>query len=124
LGTEPASQPVEERLRAGGHGGGVDETRAPRQIFDEHVLSHRHRGEERELLVDESDAVGARVARRGNARHAACNANLSAVGCDDSSENVHQRALARAVRAHERVGFARLNGKMGVLERADAGERL
>ena len=124
LWTEPAPEPVEERLRAGGHGGGVDEAGAPRKIFDEHVLRHRHRREQRELLMDESDAVGARVARRGNARHAARNTNLSALGCDDSSENVHQRALARAVRAHERVGFARLNGKMGVLERADAGEGL
>ena len=124
LWTEPAPESVEERLRAGSHGGGVDEPGAPRKIFDEHVLRHRHRREQRELLMDESDAVGARVARRGNARHAACNTNLSALGCDDSSENVHQRALARAVRAHERVRFARLNGKMGVLERADAREGL
>ena len=124
LWTEPATQPVEERLCARGHCGGVDEAGAPRKVFDEHVLRHGHRGEERELLMDESDAVGARVARRGNARHAACNTNFSALGCDDSSENVHQRALARAVRAHERVGFARLNGKMGVLERADAREGL
>ena len=124
LWTEPATQPVEERLRAGGHGGGIDEAGAPWKIFDEHVLRHRHGREQRELLMDESDTVGARIARRGDARHAACNTNFSALGCDDSSENVHQRALARAVRAHERVGFARLNGKMGVLERADASEGL
>ena len=118
------TQSVEERLCTRGHPGEIDEAGAPWKIFDEHVLRHGHGRKQRELLMDESDAVGARIARRGDARHAACNANLSALGCDDASENVHQRALARAVRAHERVGFARLDGKIGVLERADASEGL
>jgi hypothetical protein len=124
LWTEPAPESVEERLRAGSDGGGVDEPGAPRKIFDQHVLRHRHRREQRELLMDESNAVGARVAGRSNARHAARDTNLSSLGCDDSSENVHERALTRAIGAHERVRFARLNGKMSIFECADAGEGL
>ena len=40
LRSEPAPEPVEERPRAGGHGGGVDEPGASRKIFDEHILRH------------------------------------------------------------------------------------
>ena len=74
--------------------------------------------------MDESDAVSASIAWRGNAHHAACNPNVSFLRRNNSSENVHQRALARAIRAHERVGFACLDGKVSVFEGADAAEGL
>ena len=86
---------------------------------------------ERQLLVNQRHAAPPRLERRGRRIGAALDRHRSGIGGDRSGEHVHQRALAGAVLADERVHLSRpdadeidaVEGHRGPEALANAGER-
>jgi hypothetical protein len=80
--------------------------------------------EERELLVDDSDPVRARVLRRVDANRLAVELDLAGVGRHDPGEDLHQRRLAGAVLADDGVDRAARDVQVHAVERLHAAEAL
>ena len=89
----------------------------------EQVLRDRHPREERELLKDHADAVGAGSGCDRVRDVLAVEAHDARLGSDDAAEDLDQRALAGAVLADERVYLAELSGQVACGEGAHAAER-
>ena len=75
-------------------------------VGQSHILGDREIGNERRILVDRDDTRAARLRRRAKAPHHAVEGYGSAVRLKDAGENLYQRALACAVRPHQRVNLA------------------
>src|SRR5262249_29422155 len=95
----------------------VDDPATPDLDPQEDVVEDRQVRRQRELLLDEADAVPDGVTRRPVADRLAVDEDLAGVGRDGAGDDLAQRRLARAVLADERVDLAG-----GELE-ADVGER-
>ena len=94
--------------------GGVEVERAgePGGLVAEHdVLGDGEDRDEHEVLVDHADAGGDRVAGAGEVLHHVVEDDLALVGRVEAVEDVHQRGLAGAVLAEQRVDLARLDGQ-------------
>src|SRR2546421_7723211 len=102
-----------------------DEAEAARLAPKEDVLADRQIFDERKLLIDDRDACRFGIAHAVEALLRALDANLAAVTAKriDAAEHLHQRGLARAVLAHERVNLAALKIKRHAVERTDARKR-
>ena len=101
----------------------VREASAPVQA-QRHVLGHRQRRHQHEVLVDHADPVVNRGGRRGNLDRCPLDPDLAFVGPVQAVEDLHQRALAGAVLPQQRVDLAGLNSEVDVLVRDDARETL
>jgi hypothetical protein len=73
---------------------------------EEDVLGHRQRRRERDLLVDERDPGGERLARRRERDGRATQPQLALVGADGARDDLAERRLAGSVLADERVHAA------------------
>src|SRR4029079_1345126 len=79
---------------------------------------------ERRVLEHRREADPRRAGRRPDADGLAADEDLARVPPDDAGEELHERALAGAVRAEERVQLARLDGEARRGEGHDGAVRL
>ncbi len=108
-------------------GGGVvvEQHLALGGLVREHdVLRHRHHGNQHEVLVHHADAAVDGVARRAHPRRLALDPDLALVGVIQAVEDVHQRRLAGAVLAQQRMHFAEPEIEADVVVGDDPGEAL
>ena len=96
-----------------------------RRLGREHdVLGDRHHRDEHEVLVHHADARGDRGVRRVDRERLPVQEHLALVGLVEPVEDVHQRRLARAVLAEERVHLALAEVEVDRVVREDAREAL
>ena len=85
-----------------------------------HVLRDGEIGNERGILVDRDDAGAARLGGRAKATALRRRASCPGVGGEHAGEDLDQRALARAIGAHQRMDFARAHFEVGRAQRPTA----
>ena len=125
LGVDGDVEPVEQRLGAAAHLVVVDEAEGVQRLAaDPDVFGHRHEGHQVEFLMDHRDAVLQRVERRRQLDFLALQLEGAGVGRVDAGDDLHQRRLAGAVLAHQRVNVAALQPERDVVERQHAGKGL
>ena len=78
----------------------------------------------RDLLVHEADAERLRHGRRGDRDRVAVEADLAAVRAQDAVDDVHQRRLAGAVFAGERMDLAPAQFEVDAAQRMNRPEGL
>ena len=103
----------------------VEETAGqPGFAADEHVLRRRQVVHQEEFLVDDADArlLGGERGRQGDGFTP--HQDLALVGLVEPRENLHQRRLAGAVLADERVHLPGAQGEVDALQRPDPREEL
>ena len=91
---------------------------------EDDVLGDRHHRDQHEVLVDHADAVLDRGLRRAELGRLAVDQDLALVGPVEAVEDVHQRRLAGAVLAQQRVHLALAQVEVDAVVRDDAGEPL
>src|ERR1051326_581243 len=72
---------------------------------------------ERELLMNERNAMVARIERRSGRVRLAMNHYAASIRLNGASEDIHQSAFARAVLANQRMDFAMLQSEAHAIER-------
>jgi hypothetical protein len=103
----------------------VEENPGPLRLGGEDdVLGDRHHRDQHEVLVHHPDPVVDRLARRVDPHRLALDQDLALVGVVEPVEDVHQRRLAGAVLAEERVDLAAPELEIDVVVREDAREAL
>ncbi len=104
----------------------VDDAAAVQFAAEEDVLGDGQLGDERELLVDDRDAGGLALADVAEPHHLALVDDVALVAAErvDARQHLHQRRLAGAVLADDRVDLAGLHLDRHVVQRLDAGELL
>ena len=102
----------------------VDQAAARRQRFEGEVLRDGQVGQQVQLLVDHANPGLDGLLRIVREVGLPVEEHLPAVGALDAGEDLHQRGLASAVLAHQRVYLARQDGEADAVERAHAGELL
>ena len=90
-------------------------------LAGKHVVHDLHFGKQVELLMDDAHARRAGVAGVLKVHLFAVQKHLAPGGLFDAGENLHQRALARAVLADENVDLAGVDVKIHLVERQRAG---
>ena len=118
-GADPRSRAAARRASArdlAGQALGAERTEVAAR--ERHVLRDRHRRHQHEVLVDHRDAGTARFLRRAPRDRSAGQPDLAGVRDVESRHHLHERGLARAVLAEQRV-----NGP-GVAAEVDPVERL
>ena len=84
----------------------VEEALVARLDAEHDVLGDGHHRDEHEVLVHHADPALDRVLRRAERDALAVEQDLALVGLREPVEDVHQRRLAGAVLAEQRVDFA------------------
>ena len=87
-----------------------------------HVLARGQGTDEQQFLGDDGDAVGDRLAGRGEANGPAVELELAREALDLAGQDADQRGLARAVLPDQRVHLAGGNRKIDIGQRAHARE--
>jgi hypothetical protein len=126
-GIDRQVQLLEDGRRLSAHPGPVDDARPPRDprlAAHEDVLHDRELGNQVELLVDHRDPEVKGIARRVDLHLATLELDPSGVRVVCAAEDLHQRALARAVLAEEHEHLAGADLQLHVVERHDPGEPL
>ncbi len=78
-----------------------------RLLAEEDVVGDRQDRDEHEVLVDHADAAGDRIGRTGDRDRRTVEQDLAGIRCREAVQDVHQRRLAGAVLAEQRVDLAR-----------------
>ena len=106
-------------------GGGVEEHAVPARLRGEDdVLGDGHHRDEHEMLVHHSDPGCDRAVRRGEVGRCAVEQDLPVVRPVEAVEDVHERRLAGAVLAEERVHLAPAQVEIDPVVRENTGEAL
>ena len=95
-----------------------------RLAAEEDVVGDVEFGNEVQFLVDDGDARGLGVAHAGEADWLAVDADRAFILGVDARQDFHQRRLAGAVFAHQRMDLARRRSKLTSRKAADAAEML
>ena len=120
-----AVEVVEQRARIRAHHFPVHAAQRPaRRVADEDVFGDGQLWKEQQLLIDDRDALGARVAGRGEMDDLAADPNLARVRTMNPGHDLDQRRLARAVLAEQRVNFAGAHIERHVAQHGNADEGL
>jgi hypothetical protein len=119
LQPEARRQPGDLRVR-----GGRPQPESGFREAEQDVLGHRLRGDQREVLVDHPEAGRDRLARRSERDLPAVHQDLAGVRLVQPGEDVHERALARAVLTEQRMDLARAHVEVDGVVGEDAGEGL
>ena len=93
-------------------------------IGQSHVLADREIGNERRILVDRNDARSPGFGGGAKRSRGAVDRYGSAIRLEDARENLDERALARAVGAHQRMDLAARYAQRRRSERNDRAESL
>ena len=101
-----------------------DGAEAAGQAAEQHVLDHAQVARDLALLRDQADADLARLDRREVRERLPVEADLAAVGADDTRDDLQERRLASAVLADQGMHAARRHGEVGGLQRMHAGVAL
>ena len=103
----------------------VEQDAVVHRLGREHdVLGDRHHRDQHEVLVHHADAVLDRGLRRAELGRLAVDQDLALVRPVEAVEDVHQRRLAGAVLAEQRVHLALAQVEVDAVVRDDAGEAL
>ena len=102
----------------------VEEALVARLDPEHDVLGDRHHRNEHEVLVHHADPALDRVLRRAERDALAVEDDLALVGLREPVEDVHQRRLAGAVLAEQRVHLAAAEVEVDVVVGDGAGEDL
>ena len=89
-----------------------------------HVLRHREIRNNGGILIDGHDAGAARFGRRSKGHRLTREDHFALVRREHAGDDLDQRALARSVRAHERVRFAASHLEVRRAQGSDRAERL
>ena len=95
-----------------------------RLVAEKDVLGHRQDRNQHEVLVDHADPARDGVGRLADRDWAPVEQDLALVGRRQPVEDVHQRRLAGAVLAEERMDLARPNLQVDPVVGDDPGKRL
>jgi hypothetical protein len=95
-----------------------------RRRGEQYVLRHGERPHQLEVLVDHADAMPRRIARPAEAHRVVVDQQLPRLRRVEPGRDVHQRRLAGAVLAEQRVHLAPARGKVGVGQCREAIEGL
>ncbi len=98
--------------------------RLDRRLGEPQVGSNAEIGNDRRFLVDRDEAAATGLERRMDRAFAAADRDATAVRAHRPGENLDERALPGAVRAHERVHLTGPDGKRGGAQREDGAVRL
>ncbi len=79
--------------------------RARSHVGQPHVVGDGQIGNQGRVLIDRNDARGSRLGGRAKRSLGVADRDRSPVRGKDAGQNLHQRALSRAVRAHQSVDF-------------------
>ena len=93
-----------------------------RHVGHDDILGDRHRRAEGELLIDDDDARSATVERGSKMRRLAVDKDLAFAWAKIAREDMHERGLAGAVLANDRVNFASAKAQVDMVERKNARE--
>gem|GEM_PF-4263135 len=106
--------------------GPVDHAPAGDLVAEVDVLGDRQQGHQRQFLVDDDDAFGLAVVDAGKARGPALVEDLALVAAMrvDPRQHLHQRRLAGAVLADQRMDLAGHHRQVHVVKRPDPGKGL
>ncbi|MCY1501378.1 hypothetical protein D9M68_354510 [compost metagenome] len=117
---------LQELLGAGKGLRPVDHAVAGDLVAEEDVLGDRQQRHQRQFLVDDDDAKVFAVGDRREATRFATVVDLAFIGAGgiDAAQHLHQRRLAGAVFADERVDLAFADLEADIVQRLDARERL
>jgi len=112
-----------EGSELGAHRGPVDQRRQV-AACQQQVLGHRHAGHQREMLVHHADAEVARDHGRGDVVLAAVDQHAALLRALVADDTLHERALAGAVLAQQRMHGAGRDGERHLVEGGEAAEAL
>jgi hypothetical protein len=118
------AQPVEAGLRVGAQLAPVHQPPAQRLAAQVDVLGDAQVRHQVQLLVDHRDPVLLRVPRRGEAQRLAVQAQRPFIGHVHAAHDLHQRRLAGAVLAADRMHLAAADIEAHALQRDDIEEAL
>src|SRR5580704_6956163 len=93
-----------------------------RQTPEIQVFGHGQVGDERELLVDEQDALLLGVERTGEGERLTLEDDLAGVRLQAAGQYLHERRLARAILTAEGVDLARTQVEADIFQRLHARE--
>ena len=93
-------------------------------MIEKNILGDCQIGEQIEFLVDEGDAAAGRISRFQRRVGRAGKPHCAAAGLQDSADDIHQRALARAILADETQDAATLERQVHIAHGMDAGKCL
>ncbi len=99
--------------------------RAVKILREHHVFERGEIWDEMKLLEDEADFLGAKAREAGFVKPRdidAIDERAAGGGRVEPAENIDQRGLARAGRAHDRDPFARIDAERHAVERAHVAE--
>ena len=117
VGVQVNAVAVQNALRLLAHAAAVGQKPAARRFLAEkHVLRHRERRDEAQLLKDGGDPVLRRLVGRAQLQLPAVEDHRPAVFGHDAHQDLDQRALARAVFADERVDLTAAQGKVDLFQ--------
>ena len=94
------------------------------QVTEHHVLRHRERGDQAQLLRDQREPGAERLARVAESASDTIHEDASGVGLVDAGEDLDQRGFAGAVLADDRVDFARCELERDLVESLSGEEAL
>src|SRR5205807_1745417 len=94
------------------------------QVTEHHVLRHRERGDQAQLLRDQCEPGAERLARVAESASDTIHEDASGVGLVDAGEDLDQRGFAGAVLADDRVDFARCELERDLVESLSGEEAL
>src|SRR5271170_15863 len=86
---------------------------------EQDVVQHRQRGHEAELLFDDRDSDGLRLARAPQDYRLPADQDFALVRGDDAGKHLHERALAGAIVTHQRMDLTRAQRKRDLVQRND-----
>ena len=122
---DAGAEPPQQALRRPDHAAAVDERAGDQWLAaKKDVVGDTQFGNQIELLMDDRDASGFRIAHAAKRHWVALEANNAFVAGMDAGEDFHQCAFASAVLAHQRVHLAAPEIEVDVAKRCHAGERL
>ena len=126
VGRNPVIQRGEEPRRLLAHAGAVHppEDAVSRFRTEQHVLRDGQRGNQRDFLVDERDPGAKDFGGTARDQRAPGQQNRAVARWKDTPEDLHQRALACTVLAHEGVDFAGAHREVDATQNRDAAETL
>ena len=121
---EAGAEPHQQRSRARDHGLAIDENATAQLMPEEDIPRRIKRAHEPRVLIDHGDAVRERLRRAGERDGAPVQQKPAGVRLVHAGENAHQRGLAGAVLADDRLNLAGREGERDAFQGLDARKRL